>query len=153
MDLTCITNRAIGNFEDMVGTYVDKTIATGKTNFEKRSRLTECMFECKECKFDSQIFAGIEIKNTGSTFLVHQTNYASKLLSLSLECTFERFRALLHAIAWLMHTRPDLCSAVTVLSKVTKEKFERKIIELVKNIVDSVKYKGVFGSTNWTGKH
>lgn len=94
-------------------------IATRGTSLKKESRLTKCKFDSKKRKYNSFVYAGIEIKKIGDAYLLNQSTHASKLQTLNLDSTCEEFRARRYGIAWLTHTRPDLCAYIAALLRVT----------------------------------
>lgn len=71
----------------------------------------------------------------GNKILLNQATYTSKLQILNLDCTLEQFRVQRHEIACLTHKRPDLCTAVALLSRITGAKFESRYIKLAKQTV------------------
>lgn len=78
--------------------------------------------------------------------MMNQAKYATRLMELELDCNFAMFRSRQHEIGWLAHTRPDSCSAVAMMPKVTADKFNRKPIKLMNSKIDKAKklsYRGL----------
>ena len=60
---------------------------------------------------------------------MHQASYVERLAHLDDDCSFETFRSRRHELAWVTHTRPDICATVAIMSQVTSDTFERKHIK------------------------
>lgn len=84
-DIACFIKIVQGNLTGNIGTDVYNTIASGDTNFDKESKLTERTYESKKRKYDSFVFVGTEIKKVRDTFLLNQFTYASKLQLLNVD--------------------------------------------------------------------
>lgn len=72
----------------------------------------------------------VSLLKKGKSFIIHQSLYARRLKKLSIDCTFNVFRARRHEVTWLTDTRPDLCSSVAFLSRITEKKFDKKAVTL-----------------------
>ena len=125
-DLSLFFQTIRGKLAGLTGAYVDDSIGTGDARFEEKSRLMERKFESKAREYENFKFAGIQIERTEDGYMMHQEKYAVSLTPLSLDCTFKQFRSRRHELAWLKHTRPDLCAAVNLLAQVTEAKFARQ---------------------------
>lgn len=134
-DLALYTKTVHDGLACLLGTYVDDTIATGPASFDEDSRLTERKFESKRREYDNVKFAGIEVQKWKEGYHMHQTAYAAKLRELDPQAGFNAFRSLRHQLAWLTHTRPDICSHANILSQVTPASFAKAHIKLINSAV------------------
>lgn len=134
-DLSLFFKAIEGKLRGLTGAYVDDTLGAGDTAFEKESEVTGERFQSKAREEGNIEFAGIQIEKEEAGFLMHQERFALKISPLSKECTFTDFRSKRHQLAWLTHTRPDLCAGVNLAAQVTEEKFERKHIKALNAII------------------
>lgn len=118
-DLSLFFKVVEGQLREMTGAYVDDTIGTGTTKFEKESITTGERFLSKEKELGNFDFAGIEIEKIDNGYLMHQKRFAQKITPSSKQCTFSEFRFKRHELAWLAHTRPDIAAAVNLAAQVT----------------------------------
>ena len=51
---------------------------------------------------------------------MHQERYCLKINPLSKDCSFKDYRSRRQELAWLHHTRPNISSAVNLLTQVTE---------------------------------
>lgn len=124
-DLTLFFKFIEGKLRGFTGAYVDDTIGTGDTTFERESEATDKRFQ----------FAGIQIEEQGTGYLMHQERFSLKITTLSKQCTFSNFRSKRHELAWLTHTRPDLSAAVNLAAQVTEAKFEGKHVKALNDLI------------------
>lgn len=134
-DLALYTKSVRDGLACLVGTYVDDTIATGPIEFDGESRLTERRFESRNREYDNVRFAGVEIRREGHGYLMHQDKYAQKLEEISSQDGFHAFRSLRHQLAWLTHTRPDLCAHANILSQVTMASYNATHTKIINSAV------------------
>ena len=107
----------------LCATYVDDTLQAGNTMYQEMTKLTLQKFKCREREFDNVKFAGIEIDTVDDGFHVHQTRYTKKLTKFPKDASFKDYRKLRAKLAWLTHTRPDICCAVALSAQLTEPKF------------------------------
>lgn len=62
-----------------------------------------------------------------------------------MDCSFEMFRARRHEIAWITHTRLDLCAARVRMSRTTEHTFSKEAVKLLDETVQKAKYGRVKG--------
>lgn len=67
----------------------------------------------------------------GEINIMHQTNFAHKLRELDKNDDFKSFRSLHPGLAWLTHTRSDLCGYANILSQVTEDTYRSVHIKLI----------------------
>lgn len=101
--------------------------------------VTEKLFKAKEREFNSFTFAGINIKKEGKNYILNQESFANNIQSLSTDCAFSTFRERRHELAWLTHTRPDLCAAVGFLPQITEKQFNRAAVKLANNTIKNAR--------------
>lgn len=131
----------------MIGAYVDDTIATCPPQFDRESRATEKKFESRGREYDDVKFAGVAISRSGDNYIMHQRHYADTLCELEKTDDYERFRSLRHRLAWLTHTRPDLCSHASILSQVTQQMFCKDHIKQMNVAIRQARSGGLRGLT------
>lgn len=141
---SCITDPALffktidGQLRGVVGCYVDDTISTGDSDFQKESLLTGEKFESKPREEKNFKFAGMEIETiSDSRFKIHQQSFAEQLTNLPNTATFSDFRSKRHQLAWLGHTRPDLACAVNLAAQVTENTYSSQDILALNKIISA----------------
>jgi Reverse transcriptase (RNA-dependent DNA polymerase) len=118
------------------GTYVDDSLLAGNDNFMKLSDKTMQLFESRDREMDNNKFAGVNIVTKSAGFETQQRDYIEKLSILPTEAPFSDFRSKRAQLAWITHTRPDICCAVNMAAQVTEGKYtEKNINDLNKTII------------------
>lgn len=129
----------------MINIHVDDSIEMGNKDFFETRKLRRQCFESKPREGDKLTFAGINITKQGKSYLLHRTIYVSRLKELSHYCCFDKFRARRRKIAWLTHTRLDLCARAATMSRGTAEKFSCATSKLANSTVKIAKERKEWG--------
>lgn len=119
----------------IIGQYVDDSIICGDSSFEMATEATLSKFECRARNYLPIRFAGVYVSRMGSNIVLDQAEYVSKLNLLPDTCTFAEFRKLRAQLAWVMHTRPDICFNVSTSAQVTEERFRSDHIKKMNTVV------------------
>lgn len=120
-DLSLFSKTAHGMVTGLHRTEVDDTLKTGDKKSEKDNMVPGVRFELKPRNYDRFLLPGIQIsKKDDGTNLMYQTKYADNLNEISIDAPYTGFRGRRHELAGLMHARPDLTAAVSMLSQVSE---------------------------------
>lgn len=119
----------------IIGQYVDDSIICGNLSFEKATEATLSKFECRKRSYLLIRFAGVYISRIESTIALDQAEYVSKLKLLPERCSFVEFRKLRAQLAWVMHTRPDICFNVSTSAQITEASFRPDHIDRMNKTV------------------
>ena len=122
----------------MTGIYVDDSLLCGNDEFLKASDKSLETFESREREMDNTLFAGVKVTTVEAGFELSQKHYTKSLRILPKGCNFSDFRALLHKLAWLTHTRPEICCAVNMAAQVTDKSFGEDGITELNRVVTHV---------------
>lgn len=124
--------------EGLLGTYVDDSILGGNETFQVLTEATLRQFDAKPRQWDNFEFLGVTIASArGPDWCIEltQTNYIAALNPMNLSATYEEFASVRAAVAWLSHTRPDLCCAINRAAQATPKSYcTRHIRDLNKAI-------------------
>lgn len=96
-------------------------------------------FDSRERELDDFTFAGIEIKTLPDGFLLHQRKQIDKITVLPLDATFSNFKFVRMSLAWITHTRPEICCAVAQCAQVTATLFDASHIKQLNSTIRSLK--------------
>lgn len=125
--------------QGLMGTYVDDSLLAGDDEFLKLSEKTIEKFESKEREFDNIRFAGVYIETLENGFRLHQKSYIERLQLLNSNASFEDLRRARAKLSWLIHTRPEVCVAASMLAQVTSSTFDNRHIKIHNKIVLDLK--------------
>eukprot|EP00170_Pyropia_yezoensis_P001479 contig_6504_g1483 len=124
--------------DGLLGNYVDDSILGGNETFQVLTEATLRQFDAKPRQWDNFEFLGVTIASTRGadwSFELNQANYVAALSPLKLSATYDEFASVRAAVAWLSHTRPDLCCAINRAAQATPKSYcKRHIRELNKAI-------------------
>ena len=123
-------NRLIG----LCTTFVDDTLQAGDVKYQAITKMTLQKFKCKDREYDKTQFSGVEIDTLKDEFQVHQSRYIKKLSKIPKNSTFKEYRQLRAKLAWLTHTRPDICCAVALAAQVTEKMFTEDSRKAIKGL-------------------
>ena len=115
-------------------TCVDDALQAGNDKYQAITKATLQKFKCRDREFDEVKFSGIEIDSVVDEFRAHQRGYMKKVEKLQKEATFSDFRKMRARLAWLTHTRPDICCSVALTAQVTEERFSKDSSKYLKAI-------------------
>ena len=118
----------------LCATCVDDALQAGNDKYQEITKATLQKFKCRDREFDDVKFSGIEIDSFDGEFRVHQKGYLKKVQKLQKDATFSDYRKMRARLAWLTHTRPDICCAVALSAQVTEERFKKDTGKYVKAI-------------------
>lgn len=138
-DMSFFFKKVRGKICGLLGTYVDDTIFCGDKQFEDITSATSKRFESKEKEWDKFRFAGVYIETLQDGFIIHQKNYIDRLKNLDKKSTFDDFRSARARLAWLIHTRPEICVNVSMMAQVTEDTFDAKHTRLYNRTLKDLK--------------
>lgn len=138
-DLSLFFKHVESKLIGMTGTYVDDSLHCGTTDFMQLCDKSLDKFESREREMDNTTFAGVKVKTVENGFELSQEQYVKKIKVLSTDCSFKEFRSLRHQLAWLTHTRPEICCTVNMAAQVTETKFSSDHIKAINRVVKHVK--------------
>eukprot|EP00171_Calliarthron_tuberculosum_P023435 IDg23435t1 len=124
----------------ILGAYVDDSIFAVGPGFEHVIDRIMHKFDSKSLEWDDVEFLGIRVKvnhfkGDSRSIDINQPEYLSKLSAIPSDISYERFRSVRACLAWLSHSRPDLCCSINRAAQVTSTSFElRHVKELNKAI-------------------
>lgn len=121
-----------GDLLGLLAGYVDDLMIAGKQQFREETDTTLKTFEAKERKHDKMEFVGVSIDTRPGpprTITLEQPVYTDVLATLLSDAAFEAFILARASIAWLAHTRPDLCCGINKLAQVTEKEFDSGAIQ------------------------
>lgn len=127
-----------GALAGVLGAYVDDCIMGGDREFQAASEEMLVKFEGKERVWDDTDFVGVRVstaKGKGYRFTLDQVAYVDNLERLSAESSFSRYASTRASLAWLAHTRPDLCSGINKLAQVTEGAYGAAAIKAYNDLV------------------
>lgn len=130
-DLSLFTKHVDFKLLGLIGTYMDDALICGNAEFLNLTEKTLEKFESRARELDDANFAGVRVKATEFGFKFSQENYARGLRILPTDKNFGDFKSLRHKLAWLTHTRPEICCAVNTAAQVTEEKFGKDSVKLI----------------------
>eukprot|EP00171_Calliarthron_tuberculosum_P023132 IDg23132t1 len=124
----------------ILSAYVDDSIFAEGPGFEFVIDRIRRNFDSKSLEWDNIGFLGIRMKTNdlsdGSRSIdLHQPEYLAKLSEIPSDVSYERFRSVRACVAWLSHSRLDLCCSINRAAQVTSTSFKlRHVKELNKAI-------------------
>ena len=118
----------------LCATCVDDALQAGNGKYREITKATLQKFKCRDREFDDVKFSGIEIDSVDDEFRVHEQGYMKKVEKLSKDATFSDYRKMRARLAWLTHTRPDICCSVALSPQVTEERFNNDSSKYLKAI-------------------
>jgi hypothetical protein len=125
-----------GRLLGMSGSYVDDLIQSGTRAFrEEMQRELQNNFSMNKPEHGAFTFAGIQYEDSGEIRELHQKSYIEKLQPLGRAATFDEFRSRRASMAWIAHTRPDICCAVGLLAQTTTATFSAATIKALNSTI------------------
>eukprot|EP00171_Calliarthron_tuberculosum_P022791 IDg22791t1 len=128
-DLSLFFKTAGYQLRGLTGTYVDDTLSAGDPQFFDLTALTGKKFDAKDREVDRTRFAGVYIEKLAKGFKMHQQSYIDRIKPLPPDSDFKSLRAARAQLAWLIHTRPDICACANILAQVTADTLNREHIK------------------------
>eukprot|EP00168_Porphyra_purpurea_P011369 TRINITY_DN2896_c0_g1_i1.p1 TRINITY_DN2896_c0_g1~~TRINITY_DN2896_c0_g1_i1.p1 ORF type:complete len:816 (+),score=159.39 TRINITY_DN2896_c0_g1_i1:2887-5334(+) len=113
-----------GVLSGMLGSYVDDTFHGGNQRFMSLTEATLVQFQGRPRMLDKVDFVGVHITTVpGSprSFNIDQGAYIDRLKLLPDDASFFKFTSVRASLAWLTHTRPDLCCGANIAAQVTED--------------------------------
>ncbi|OSX76619.1 hypothetical protein BU14_0183s0011 [Porphyra umbilicalis] len=107
----------------LLGAYVDDCLMGGDDAFAALTQRTLTRFQGKPRMLDNAEFVGVHITTVASGvphFAIDQRAYVDNLERLPLDASFTMFLSARARVAWLTHTRPDLCCGINLAAQVTE---------------------------------
>jgi len=110
----------------LLGAYVDDCLMGGDAAFAALTQKTLTRFQGKPRTLDDAEFVGVHITTVACGvphFAIDQRAYVDNLERLPLDAPFSRFLSARARVAWLTHTRPDLCCGINLAAQVTESTY------------------------------
>lgn len=121
-----------GELVGIAGTYVDDTLRTETKDFQLLNNKTGMRFESRVATSARLTFSGIEITRDADRVLLQQRKQAERMRFLQPSVSYSEFKSALTKMAWLNHTRPDICCAVAQLAQASECTFRSEHFRLLK---------------------
>ena len=138
-DLPLFFKHVHGRLSGLAGTYFDDSLLGRTLDFMTSTNKTLERFESRDRVLDDFTFAGIEIKTLAYGFILHQRKQIDKLSIIRLEASFRAFKSALMSLAWVTHTRPEVCSTVAQLAQTTEKLFDASHVKLLNSSIKRLK--------------
>ena len=110
----------------------DDFLHAGNAAFQALTQRTLETFEAKPRMWDSVDSAGVAIKTKSEPeriLSLGQERYVEAAAMLPLDTSFETFVSARATLAWVAHSRPDLCCAINRVAQVTSTSFCKRHIQ------------------------
>lgn len=122
--------------DGLLGTYVDDSFLGGNEEFQEHTKKTLQRFDSKPRVWDNLEFLGVSLRTIPGgvrSFSLDQKDYISLLHALPRKAPFDSFVRARACLAWLTHSRPNLCCAINRAAQVTERSYnDRHVSELNK---------------------
>ena len=128
-----------GKLVGLIGTYVDDSLLAGTHRFLTSAQKSLKYFDSRTVESNRMAFSGITIISTTNGFKLSQLQYHAKLNPLPQNASFELFASRRAQFAWMMHTRPDSCFAISMSSQVTTDKYDKDSILFLNRAIKHVR--------------
>eukprot|EP00170_Pyropia_yezoensis_P000149 contig_1145_g150 len=131
-----------GALSGLLGAYVDDCFIAGDEAFQTKTKaMLEC-FDGKERVWDEAEFVGFRastVKGDKPHCTLGQLEYVDNVKSLAPDATFSQFASARASLAWLGHTRPDLCCRINQVAQVSESVFDAAAIKTLNGLVKHTK--------------
>lgn len=120
-----------GHLIGLLAAFVDDLLMAGNKAFQKKAEATLRRFEAKKRKYDKMQFVVVSIgtdPDNPHSFTLDQPVYTDRLATLPSDATFKVFTSARASLAWLAHTRPDLCCGIKKLGQVREEAYDAEAV-------------------------
>lgn len=131
-----------GTLSGLLGAYVDDCLMGGDRAFQTACDAMLVKFQGKERVWDNTEFVGVRVstaKLEPRHYALDQAAYIDNLKLLPMDASFARFTSARAGLAWVGHTRPDLCSGINKLAQVTEVRYGLTAIKAHNNLVKKAK--------------
>jgi hypothetical protein len=123
-DLSLFFIRLNNRLNGISDTCVDESLHAGSVNYLELTEKSQKRFLSRERKFDNFTFNAADIQsNDDGTFSLCQTLYIETLSPLAPTASFTDFRSHRAKVAWICHTRPEVCYFANTSAQVTERTF------------------------------
>jgi len=122
----CSKRLTSGALSGLLGYYVDDCLMAGDASFQELTKRTLTRFQAKARTLDDAEFVGVRVKTVKGPpplFAIDQRAYAETVKRLPADASFKAFRSSRASVAWLAHTRPDLCCGINLAAQVTEASY------------------------------
>ena len=125
-----------GKLSGVAGTFVDDSLLAGDKNFQSHSSQTLTKFESRQREWDNINFIGCNLKmlETGE-IQISQSEYLRKIQPVSKGSDYEEFRSMRARLAWICHSRPDICAAISMTAQITAASFNAEKITVLNKVI------------------
>lgn len=125
-----------GQLSGILGAYVDDCCMGGDLSFQAECDAMLDKFEGKKV-WDNMEFAGVRVstaKDKEYRYELDQVPYVKNLKPLPMDASFAQFASARASLAWLGHTRPDLCCGINKLAQVSEATYGSTAIKFYKRL-------------------
>lgn len=128
----------VGALIGVLGSYVDDSLMGGTPAFQSLSELTLKKFQANPRLLDNADFVGVRVSTGGHPhrrFTLGQTSYVDNLCAVAVTSSLKVFSSLRASVAWLAHTRPDLCCGINKLAQVGEAEFDAAAVRNLNSLI------------------
>jgi len=131
-----------GVLSGLLGKYVDDCMMGGDRGFQQLTRATLTRFQGKPRMLDNAEFVGVRVSTLPGeppTFGIDQHAYIDRLERLPANASFSTFVSARASLAWLVHTRPDICCGVNMAAQVTEAFYDPAAVQALNTLITRAK--------------
>lgn len=131
-----------GTLSGLLGAYVDDCFMGGDQSFQTACEAMLIKFQGKDRVWDDTEFVGVRVPTVQGRnyhYALDQVAYVDNLKLLPMDATFAKFVSARAGLAWVRHTRPDLCSGINKLAQVTEGRYGSSTIKTHNSLVKKAK--------------
>jgi hypothetical protein len=122
----------------MLTSHVDDLLIAGTTEFCRDFRCElEKQLQVKPTATPPMTHVGFNVH--AKPYSLDQTDYICTLPIFPLQATYSDYRSPRARLAWVTHSRPDICAAVAIAAQITQGTFSRTAIRTLNKIVKHLK--------------
>lgn len=134
--LSLYVRRSSKKLDELIGTFVDDCLNVENVSLEKLSDLTLSKFDFKSRVYDAFNFYETQlVMLDGCCFHLSQKHYASNMMYVEKNCSFDEYRNDRAFFSWLCHTRSDVACHENKAAQMTEKTYSNeKVLELNKEI-------------------
>lgn len=126
----------------LLGAYVDDCLMAGNSHFQEATKSMLIKFQGKQRVWDNTEFVGVQVSTTRAkpTYLtLDQVTYVDHVQLLPTDAPFLKFSSARASVAWLGHSRPDLCCGINQMAQVTEEAYDRTAARALNALIKKAK--------------
>lgn len=131
-----------GKLSGLLGAYVDDCLMAGGATFQAATTSMLVKFQGKKRVWDNTEFVGVRVttaRGESPYFTLDQVAYVDHLHALPGAAPFSKFSSARASVAWLGHTRPDLCCGINQMAQVTEQAYDRAAVRALNALIKKAK--------------